>query len=154
MLIKHIRFGAAPAGEPVVAAFDYLKQNYHRRQFDDSVPMLVVNKAWQRYVVSDAKDKTIDPRAYTFCVLDRLRIALKHRDVFVTPSWRYADPRRGMLAGSAWESTRTGFTDAFSHVSEQSARAAGLSTSLCAVLLAEACNTGIEPLIVGDVAAL
>jgi hypothetical protein len=42
--------------------------------------------------------------------------------------------------------SRTGFTDAFTHLTERNARAADLNTSLCAVLLAEACNTGLEPL--------
>ena len=49
---------------------------------------------------------------------------------------------------------RTGFTNAFSHLSERTARAADLHVSLCAVLMAEACNTGMEPLIRGDVPAL
>ena len=39
-------------------------------------------------------------------------------------------------------SARTGFTDAFTHLTERTARAQDLATSLCAVLLAEACNTG------------
>ena len=51
-------------------------------------------------------------------------------------------------------SARTGFTDAFTHVSERTARAADLHISLCAVLMAEACNTGLEPLIRGDIPAL
>ena len=49
---------------------------------------------------------------------------------------------------------RTGFTDAFTHISERTARATDLHISICAVLMAEACNTGIEPLIRGDVPAL
>lgn len=36
---------------------------------------------------------------------------------------------------------RTGFTDAFTHLSERTARAADLHVSVCAVLMAEACNT-------------
>lgn len=50
--------------------------------------------------------------------------------------------------------TRTGFTDAFTHISERTARAADLHVSICAVLMAEACNTGPEPLIRSDVPAL
>lgn len=50
--------------------------------------------------------------------------------------------------------SRTGFTDAFTHISERSARATDLHISLCAVLMAEACNTGPEPLIRNDVPAL
>lgn len=40
---------------------------------------------------------------------------------------------------------RTGFTREFSHVSESGARAQDLQVSLCATLLAEACNIGHEP---------
>ena len=49
---------------------------------------------------------------------------------------------------------RTCFTDAFTHISERTARATDLHVSICAVLMAEACNTGPEPLIRGDVPAL
>lgn len=42
---------------------------------------------------------------------------------------------------------RTGFTREFMHVSESGARAHDLHVSLCAVLMAEACNIGLEPLI-------
>lgn len=41
----------------------------------------------------------------------------------------------------------TGFTAEFTHVSEANARANDLPVSICAVLLAEACNIGMEPLI-------
>lgn len=41
----------------------------------------------------------------------------------------------------------TGFLDAFSHISEANARASDMPTSLCAVLLAEACNIGREPFV-------
>ncbi len=49
---------------------------------------------------------------------------------------------------------RTGFADGFTHASEGGARAGGVATSICAVLLAEACNTGFEPLIRRDTPAL
>lgn len=50
--------------------------------------------------------------------------------------------------------TQTGFLDEFTHVSEGSARVSDLHVSLCAVLVAEACNIGLEPLIRPDVQAL
>lgn len=50
--------------------------------------------------------------------------------------------------------THTGFADEFTHVSEANARAEDLATSICAVLLAEACNIGLEPLIKHQVPAL
>ncbi len=48
----------------------------------------------------------------------------------------------------------TGFADEFTHVSESNARASDLSISICATLLAEACNIGFEPLIKHNVPAL
>ena len=55
-----------------------------------------------------------------------------------------------LLEAQAW----TGFAAEFRHVSEADARAADLDLSLCAVLLAEACNVGLEPLARADVPAL
>jgi hypothetical protein len=49
---------------------------------------------------------------------------------------------------------RTGFAAAFTHVSEAQARISDLPTSVCAVLLAEACNIGLEPLVREDDPAL
>lgn len=48
----------------------------------------------------------------------------------------------------------TGFADEFIHVSESNARAEDLTVSICAALLAEACNIGLEPLIKHQVPAL
>ncbi|HEY4046823.1 MAG TPA: Tn3 family transposase [Acidobacteriaceae bacterium] len=243
-LLKHIHFGASPSGNAVAQALDWLRDNLANATSGKGAPREVIRKPWQQHVL-DEGDR-IDLRAYTFCVLDELRSALRHREVFVTPSWRYADPRAGLLAGAEWESTRpivcrtlglsaapqatltamteeldrtyrqvaarlpenpavrfeavgdkkelvlspldkleepasllalraavasllprvdlpeilveiaarTGFTQHFTHVSERTARVDDLSLSLCAVLLAEASNTGPEPLIRNDVAAL
>src|SRR5262244_2255022 len=49
---------------------------------------------------------------------------------------------------------RTGFAHAFTHISEGAARVGDLPITLCAVLLAEACNIGLEPVVRSDVAAL
>ena len=245
-LLKHIRFGGNPAGRAVVAGFEWLRQQEEQKKSErgSSPPLDIVTKPWERYVLHD--DGTVEPKAYTFCVLDGLRKALKRRDVFVSPSWRYRDPRVGLLTGAEWEATRpiicrslglssnpkealtalseelsqtyrsvskrlpensairfeaegdkkklvlspldkleeseslvalrdavfkrlpevdlpeilleisarTGFTESFTHLTEQTARAHDLATSLCAVLLAEACNTGLEPLIRRDVESL
>jgi len=48
----------------------------------------------------------------------------------------------------------TGFADAFTHLSEERARVADLPTSVCAVLLAEACNVGLPAVAREDIAAL
>lgn len=41
----------------------------------------------------------------------------------------------------------TGFADEFTHISQKNARAEDLVISLCAALVAQACNTGLEPVI-------
>jgi TnpA family transposase len=243
-LIEHIRFDANADGRPVVDAFDWLQANMTAKKPGTDAPLEVVGKAWKRHVERD--DGGFDLHAYTFCVLEELQTALKRRDVFVARSWRYADPRAGLLDGSEWETnrpiicrtlglspepeptlaalsaeldrtyravaarlpdnpavrfegegenrelilspfdkleepaslvelrkkvasmlprvdlpelileiaSRTGFTDAFTHISERKARATDLHISICAMLMAEACNTGPEPLIRNDVPAL
>ena len=50
--------------------------------------------------------------------------------------------------------THTGFTSEFNHVSEANSRADDLNISICAVLIAEACNIGLEPLIKNHIPAL
>ncbi len=49
---------------------------------------------------------------------------------------------------------RTGFTREFTHVSEAGARAQDQHVSLCALLMAEACNIGLGPLIKHNLPAL
>jgi TnpA family transposase len=49
---------------------------------------------------------------------------------------------------------RTGFPAKFTHVSKRDSRVSDLPTSLCAALLAEACNIGLEPLVRNDIPAL
>jgi TnpA family transposase len=48
----------------------------------------------------------------------------------------------------------TGFANEFSHINESESRAEDIHISICACLLAEACNIGLEPLIRPDVPAL
>lgn len=242
-LLEHIHFAAGDADRPLLDALDYL------RLHEDSpaqllAPLTVVPPKWRRHV-GEARSRS-EKRANTFCVLDKLRKALQRRDVFVAPSWRYADPRCGLLEGAQWQATRplicrtlalpahpepalaalseeldqtyrvviqrlpnnpavrfeqvngrndlvlshldkldeppslialrravdarlpavdlpeiilevaarTGFANAFTHISERASRASALELSLCAVLPAESCNIGLEPLIRRDVPAL
>ncbi len=48
----------------------------------------------------------------------------------------------------------TGMADAFTHISGAGSGMEGFTTSLCAVLLSEACNVGVTPVVKPDVAAL
>ena len=242
LLLKTLHFGSTPAGKSVAEALEYLAEQDGRGKLDARLE--VVTKGWRRYVLDE--DGLVDRKAYVFCCLDRLRSAVRRRDLFVAPSIRYADARIGLLSGTAWEASRstvcrslgqsvsaedtiatlshqldqtyrsvagnlpnntaarvetsdgkdelvltgldklddppslvrlreavnarlprvdlpeilleiaarTEFTSKFAHVSERESRVGDLSTSLCAVLIAEACNIGLEPLIRNDVPAL
>ncbi|MDP9095536.1 MAG: Tn3 family transposase, partial [Pseudomonadota bacterium] len=240
-LVRAAHLGATPAAKPLLAAVQ------HMSNVDNSgskLPVEFIPHGWHARVVVDG---VVDPKAWTLCLVDRMRAALRRRDLFATPSLRYADPRLGLLDGAAWEAARpavcrslgvsasgpdevarmavrldsayrdtaarlpenasvrietaadgtaalslsaldkleeppslvalraavaarmprvdlpelllemharTGFAAEFTHASERGARAGDLPTSICAVLLAEACNTGLEPLIRLDTPAL
>lgn len=238
-LLRIIEFDGNPTARPLVQALQWL----HQRP-DHDPATTIVDKAWQRHVVGD--DGKVNAKAFAFCVLDKLRVAIRRRDVFVNSSWRYTDPRAGLLGGAEWEAMRpvicrslelsaqpqvtlkaltqeldetyrrvaarlpdnnavrfetvgdktelvlsplealaepaslialrkevkarmprvdlpeilleiagrTGCMEAFSHLTDRTARATDLTTSLCAVLLAEACNTGPEPFVRQDTPAL
>jgi len=97
-LLEHIHFSSGLAEAPLLAALDYLRRAASLAQGTEEAPLDVVPPKWRRHV-GDGRS-AIEQRAYTFCVLDQLRTALKRRDVFVNPSWRYADPRSALLAGA------------------------------------------------------
>ena len=244
-LLRTMHFGALPAGQAILDAYAFLQQIEPKaRPSMQQAPRKVINRLWQRYAITALN--TVDRMAYTYCVFDRLKDALRRRELFVTPSVRYADPRLGLLEGAAWEAARpqvcrmlgrttnvadelatlakrldevyrstaetlqdnaavqietidgkaelklsplekleeptslrtlrtkmgqlvpqadlpevlleihrrTGFADEFTHISEAEARADDLHISICAVLLAEACNIGLSPLVNPNVRAL
>ncbi len=103
-LLEHIHFGANAEGKPVVAVFEWLQANMASKKAGNDAPCEVVGKSWQWHVVNE--DGCVDFHAHTVCVLEELQVALKRRDVFVAPSWRYADPRAGLLDGAEWDATR------------------------------------------------
>jgi hypothetical protein len=63
-------------------------------------------------------------------------------------------PRVDLPEGLLELHARTGFAHECPHISEGAARVADLPISLCAVLLAEACNFGLEPVVRSDIPAL
>jgi hypothetical protein len=102
-LLSHIHFAAGHADTPLLDALDYLRlQEDSPAQL--SAPFTIVASKWRRHV-GDVQSRS-EQRAYMFCVLDRPRKALHRRDVFVSPSWRYTDPRSGLLDGTKWQATR------------------------------------------------
>jgi TnpA family transposase len=243
-LLREVAFEGTQAGQPILRALKALGTPTPHQPDLCRAPLDFVPRAWRRLVVG--RDHQIDRRAYTLCVLESLQDGLRRRDVFVTPSERWGDPRAKLLHGAAWEAdrprvcqilgrqptaegeleslaqdldaayrstlanlptnaavriesvagrdtltltpldkldeppslgtlrqavsaliprvdlpgalleihARTGFADEFTHISEAAARVGDLPVTLCAVLLAEACNIGLGPLVRRDVPAL
>ncbi len=245
LLLETITPHAADGGRAVLAAWEFLRRIEHMTTPPmHEAPLRIVTPAWRRLVVR--ADKSVDRRAYTFCVLQALVAAFKRRDLYVVPGQRWGDPRAQLLTGLAWQAQRTsvcrtlgldelpapelarltqeldaayrrtadnlptneavhierahgrhelvlsgldrfdeppsllglrtlvaqrlprvelpelllevqawtGFASDFTHVNEHGARADDLPISVCAVLLAEACNVGLEPLVRPEMPAL
>ncbi|HKM84158.1 MAG TPA: Tn3 family transposase [Candidatus Acidoferrum sp.] len=243
-LLVGLDLGSAPAGKPLLDAIEYLRIVHVGGKRPGPPPTAFARKSWASQLKT--ADGSLDLTGYRLCVLDGLRRAIRRRDVFPIHSLRYADPRKGLLSGAAWEAARpvvcrtigvsasadeelgrlsarlelalretaervpanpavtiqntaagpdlsvaalerieeppslvalraavdarlprldlpelilemharTGFADHFTHASEGNARAEGIATSVCAVLVAEATNTGFEPLVRLDAPAL
>jgi hypothetical protein len=98
-LLRVIQFDGNATAHSLLEALQWL-----RERPDHNPPTEIVGKAWQRHVMRE--DGEVDVRAFTFCVLDMLRVAIRRRNVFVKPSWRYADPQAGLLTGTEWEASR------------------------------------------------
>jgi TnpA family transposase len=245
-LFRTVSFEGTQAGQPILEAVRFLKEQASRRQPDmQHAPLAFVPAAWRR-LVQPRHELQADRRAYTLCAMASLQESLRRRDVFAAGSERWGDPRVKLLQGPQWETmrpqvcralgrqespelelrslaeqletayqrtatnfstneavrveqvdgrdtltvtgldkldeppsllalrdqvqallprvdlpevlleihARTGFANEFTHISEGAARVADLPVSLCAALLAEACNIGLEPVVRSDVPAL
>lgn len=244
-LLSKIEFHGMENAAPIIEALDFLRSIEGSKKPDMSAaPLKVITKSWTRLVVNSEGE--IDRKAYTFCVLQCLRSALRRRDVFVVKSQRYCNPRAKLLSDEAWATQRaavcrildleptfdktkqalfsqlneayhrashnfkdnaavrieikdgkeqlvltgldkleelpslitlkrqvramlpridlpellleidakTSFTKEFTHISQTGSRVKDLHISICAVLIAEACNIGLEPLMRPEVPAL
>src|SRR5271166_1186279 len=60
-VLKHVHFEANPAGKPVVAAYDWLRDSLQGPKPAKGAPQEVITTAWQRHVFR--KDRTLDRQA-------------------------------------------------------------------------------------------
>lgn len=105
-LLRVIEFQGTEAGSDLLEALNFLKAiEGTRKPKLSTAPLAIVSKSWAKWVIKD--DGTVDQKAYTFCVLENLRAALRRRDIFVEKSFRWCDPRIKLLQGATWESTRS-----------------------------------------------
>jgi TnpA family transposase len=243
-LARTVRLQANASGRSVLAALAWLRDADAKGVRREPPPCEFVPRSWMAQVAPGGQ---VNRKAWTVCLAERARHALRRRDLYAAPSLRYADPRLGLLDGTAWDAARpvvcrtldrsqdgatevarlaeqldrayratalglagnpdlrielgmdgkpdisvaaldkqeepaslvelralttarlprldlpelllemqarTGFVDAFTHASEAGSRVGELALSISAVLVAEACNTGFEPLAQPDVPAL
>lgn len=113
-LLRTVTFHGTPAGQPVLEALHFLAPPTRQRPPDmQQAPLEVLPRAWRR-VMLDTHTR-VDRRAYTLCVVQRLQESLRRRDVFVTPSERWGDPRVKLLQGTQWEAMRPQVCRALGH---------------------------------------
>ncbi|MGZ4729111.1 MAG: Tn3 family transposase [Acidimicrobiales bacterium] len=246
LLIDAVAMESTAPARPVLDAYRALgtwlaERPRTTRLPDTEVPMGVVTPSWEPHV-RDRETGTVDRAAYACCVLDRLRVGLRRRDVYTPGSVRWGDPRAELLSPETWEQRReqacedlaldtdparvvanlaqtlasawrrtadgmpnnpdlriehrdgadrivvtpldaveepaslvelrgmveallpeveiadlplevhgwTGFLDEYTHISGAPSRAAGLVESLSALLVSEACNVGLTPVVDED----
>lgn len=128
-VLETIPFKAAPAGNQVLIAVDYLKglQGRRKSQLDDA-PLDIVDAGWKRLVIDQA-GKVSQP-AYTLCVMERLQDRLRRRDIYVEAGERWSDPRAKLLQGAEWEAKRTHICRTLGHSTSPDDVVAGLSAEL------------------------
>jgi hypothetical protein len=126
-LLRTIQFEATPAGQPVLEALNYLLEIERDSANPPDPPATIVSRGWRRYV---GTGKDFDRKAYVFCCLDRVRAALRRRDIFIAPSVRHADARIGLLGGSAWNAARPTVCRSLGHSLSGEETVAALSREL------------------------
>lgn len=129
LLAATVSFEAGRSGQDVLDAWRYLISLDAAEPVDAGLaPMAVVSRAWRPHVEPEAG--SLDRRAYTFCVLEALRTALRRRDVFVPGSHRWADPTAQLIPPSSWRKTRAQVCRALGRATSPSRDLAGLTHRL------------------------
>jgi TnpA family transposase len=242
-LLNTIQFQATKEGKPIQEAIEFLASIEGKRHPSlQKAPIEIINTGW-RNIVINSKTKEIDRPGYTLCAMDHLQANIRSRDIYVSQSERWCNPRAKLLRGLAWEqhkipvcralnlstyfdeelgylsailedtyqnvlkrlpkndaveivknskskdriklsrlekidepeslkrlkdkvdnlmpridfpelllevNSMSSFTQEYTHISDNNSRVDGIEISLCAVIMAEACNIGLEPLINED----
>jgi hypothetical protein len=123
-LLRSLSFGAAPAGQPVLDAVRHLRAADGKNP-SALAPLKFAPPGWKRQI--KAPNGSIDKVAYRLCLLEGIRTAIRRRDLFVSPSIRYADPRLGLLSGPTWEAARPAICRTLGFSTDASAEVARLA---------------------------
>jgi len=143
-LLTTVQLQAAPGGVDQLAAFTALHDLEGRRNVRaEEVPLVLATGPWVRRCTE--ADGTLNRPAYTFLVLERLREALRRRDVYAPASSRWGDPRAQLLDGPAWEAARSQVADSLAIDLDPHAELIGLSTELDGAYRAVGSRLGENP---------
>lgn len=114
VLLNNITFKAAPAGEPILQALNYLKSiDGGRKQILKNPPVDFITSAWKKKIYDE--NNCITKQAYTLCVLQQLQDSLRRRDIYVQNSERWSDTREKLLQGAAWQANRIQVSRSLGH---------------------------------------
>ncbi len=128
-VVQTVVFSSTPAGKQALQSLRFLNSIEGKTNPDmTAAPLSGIPKAWLRRIIN--QDKSIDRRAYTLCLLERLQMALRRRDIFVPASTKWADPREKLLPVAHWRSLKTRFCHSMSHPKSGEEAAALLSVQL------------------------
>jgi hypothetical protein len=136
-MLRSIALDATPVGQPALDAVRHLRSTDGRGPAS-SAPVGFVPSGWKRQV--KAPDGGVDSLGYRLCLLDALRTGVRRRDLFASPSLRYADPRIGLLAGPAREAARPSICRTLGLSSDAPAEVARLAERLDAAYRGTAAN--------------
>ncbi|WAG43608.1 Tn3 family transposase (plasmid) [Clostridium estertheticum] len=105
-LLATIKFRASAAGQPALAAWDFLSKvesKTGKNKFSDA-PTDGISASWKRVVF---KGDSISSCPYTFWAIEKMLEGIKNYDIYLKKSDRYNDPRSNLLQGSAWKSVKS-----------------------------------------------
>ena len=104
--LLELPFEGLPAGQIVLGGLAAVRTLEGRRRIGrDEIPGTRVTPTWERSVFVEPDQ--VERRSFTFCVLEQLRSALRRRDVFVSKSTQWGDPRAQLLGPDSWGKART-----------------------------------------------
>ena len=139
MLLGHIEFKAAPAGQTTLDALQYLGRFLtSRKQVLEEAPLTIVSNSWKRLVFD--KEGCVSKRGYTLCFLDKLQDSLHRRDIYVENSDRWGDPRAKLLQGQEWQTNRIQVCRSLGHPLNPGEAIVGLTRQLDAAYRQVAIN--------------
>jgi TnpA family transposase len=104
-LLSVLSFNGTPAAKALLAAVNFIVINGSKTNASwAKAPRDFIPKTWQAQVL---RHGVLNRPAYLICVALQLRQALKRREIFVTRSHRFGDPRAQLLQGVAWDQVQT-----------------------------------------------